>query len=75
MHSKVFKRNFIIRLERRWGKRFQIDVFFHHNNLSIFETLLANIKNKYGMYVIAPIQHENVVPLLSEINPKKVVDN
>lgn len=68
-----FQEEFYNTFRKEMGKRFQIDVFFHHNNLSIFETLLGNIKNKYGMYVIAPIQQSNVVPLLSEINPKKLL--
>ena len=68
-----FQEEFHNTFREEMGKRFKIDVFFHHNNLSIFETLLANIKNKYGMYVIAPIQHESVIPLLSDINPKKLL--
>tara|TARA_R110002167_G_scaffold108803_25_gene277779 strand:+ start:869 stop:1885 length:1017 start_codon:yes stop_codon:yes gene_type:complete len=55
------------------GNRYQIDVFFHHNNLQIFETIISNIKGKYGKYVIAPIQNATIVPLLQDISPEKLL--
>tara|TARA_R110002126_G_scaffold57036_1_gene151716 strand:- start:182 stop:925 length:744 start_codon:yes stop_codon:yes gene_type:complete len=68
-----YQEEFYKTFRKEMGKRFQIDVFFHHNNLTIFETLLTNIKGKYGMYVIAPIQNQKVVPLLQSIEPKKLL--
>lgn len=68
-----YQEEFYKTFRKEMGKRFQIDVFFHHNNLTIFETILTNIKGKYGMYVIAPIQNQKVVPLLQSIDPKKLL--
>jgi DNA-binding LacI/PurR family transcriptional regulator len=68
-----YQEEFYNTFRKEMGKRFQIDVFFHHNNLSIFETILTNIKGKYGMYVIAPIQNQQVVPMLHSIDPKKLL--
>lgn len=68
-----FQEEFYNAFREEIGKRCQIDVFFHHNNSTIFETILTNIKGKYGMYVIAPIQDQKVIPLLQEINPKKLL--
>ncbi|MDO1513135.1 GntR family transcriptional regulator [Maribacter confluentis] len=68
-----YQEEFYKTFRKEMGKRFQIDVFFHHNNLTIFETILSNIKGKYGMYVIAPIQDPKVVPLLQTIEPKKLL--
>lgn len=55
------------------GKRFQMDVFFHHNNIPIFETIISNIKGKYGKYVIAPIQDESIPYLLRDIPKGKLL--
>jgi len=68
-----YQEEFYNTFREEMGKRFQIDVFFHHNNLTIFETILSNIRGKYGMYVIAPIQNQKVIPLLQSIEPKKLL--
>ena len=68
-----FQEEFYNTFREEMGKRFQIDVFFHHNNCTILETILNNIKGKYGMYVIAPIQDRKVIPLLQDIDPEKLL--
>ena len=68
-----FQEEFYNTFRKELGKRFQIDVFFHHNNLSIFETVLNNVRGKYGMYVVAPIPNQAVPPLLSTIDPQKLL--
>lgn len=68
-----FQEEFYNTFRKEMGKRYQIDIFFHHNNSTIFETILTNIKGKYGMYVIAPIQDQKVMPLLQDIDPKKLL--
>ncbi len=68
-----FQEEFYNTFRKEMGKRYQIDVFFHHNNGTLFETILTNIKGKYGMYVIAPIQDQKVIPLLQDFDPKKLL--
>jgi len=68
-----FQEEFYNTFRKELGKRFQIDVFFHHNNLNIFETVFNNIKGKYGMYVVAPIPDPAIKPLLTGIDPQKVL--
>lgn len=68
-----FQEDFYNTLRNELGKKYQVDVFFHHNNLSIFETMISNIKGKYGMYVVAPIQDKAVVPMLQSIPPNKLI--
>ncbi|EAR02560.1 GntR family transcriptional regulator [Maribacter sp. HTCC2170] len=68
-----FQEEFYNTFREEMGNRFQIDVFFHHNNVAIFKTILANIQGKYGMYVIAPIQHSSIKSLLKTIEPKKLL--
>jgi len=68
-----FQEEFYNTFREEMGKRYQIDVFHHHNNRTLFETILTNIKGKYGMHVIAPIQDQKVIPLLQDIDPKKLL--
>ena len=47
--------------------------FFHHNNISVFETIFSNIQGKYGMYVVAPIPSQRLRPLLKKVEPQKLL--
>lgn len=68
-----FQEEFYNSFRQELGKRFQIDVFFHHNNKSVFENILNNVKGKYGMYVVAPIPDKSIQSLLECINPQKLL--
>jgi len=68
-----FQEEFYETFRKELGERYQIDVFFHHHNVAIFETILSNIKGKYGMYVVAPIPNPSIVPLLKTIEPNKLL--
>ncbi|MBU3026400.1 GntR family transcriptional regulator [Zobellia galactanivorans] len=68
-----FQEEFYNAFRKELGKRYQIDVFFHHNNVSVFETIFNNIKGKYGMYVVAPMPDLSIRPLLESIDPQKLL--
>ncbi|MEL7269200.1 MAG: substrate-binding domain-containing protein [Bacteroidota bacterium] len=68
-----FQQEFYNSLREELGEKVQIDVFFHHNNLDVFETIFFNIRGKYGMYVIAPIEDKALKPSLRSISPEKLV--
>ncbi|NAS10578.1 GntR family transcriptional regulator [Poritiphilus flavus] len=68
-----FQEEFYNTFRTELGKRFQIDVFFHHNNPEVFETIFSNIQGKYGKYVVAPIPGERSVQLLSDLPPEKLL--
>lgn len=68
-----FQEEFYNSFRKELGKRFKIDVYFHHNNLSVFESTMESIMGKYGAYVIAPIQDPKVMHLLQKIDPKKLL--
>jgi len=68
-----FQEDFYNTFRNELGNRFQIDVFFHHNNKSIFETILNNIHGKYGMYVVAPIPDKSIQLLLERIDPQRLL--
>lgn len=49
------------------GENVQIDVFFHHSNIEILETILGKIKGQYSLYVIAPIPDHRMPSLIEDI--------
>jgi DNA-binding LacI/PurR family transcriptional regulator len=67
--QEVFYRNF----RETLGRNIHLDVFFHHNNIEVFETILNHIKGKYGMYVVAPIPHPKTKELLQSIPLSKLL--
>lgn len=64
-----FQRDFYNKFRKTLGTHYQIDVYFHHNNMDMFDSILNNIKLKYGKYVVAPIQSEEALQAL-DILPK-----
>lgn len=68
-----FQEEFYNSFRNKLGKGFRIDVFFHHNNPEVFESIFHHIHGKYGKYVIAPIQHPRIVSLLENIPPEKLL--
>jgi len=70
---KSFQEDFYNSLRNELGGKYQIDVFFHHNNITIFENIISNIIGKYGKYVIAPIQHSAVLPMLRKFSAEKLL--
>ena len=61
--EEQFYRNFRAEL----GPNVHLNVFFHHGNIDVFDTILSQIKGKYGMYVIAPIPDPRTKVLLEAI--------
>ncbi|TPN84003.1 GntR family transcriptional regulator [Aquimarina algicola] len=68
-----FQEDFYNTLRKELGKKYHIDIFFHHNNLALFKTIMDNISRKYGMYVIAPVQEDEVIPLLKTIPSDRLI--
>lgn len=60
----TFQETFYKTFRNRLGENIQIDVFFHHNNIMVFENVIASIRGKYGMYVVAPIPNEKTADIL-----------
>ena len=61
--QEVFYKTFRAKL----GKSVHIDVYFHHNNINIFETIISTVRGKYGMYVVAPIPHKKTAAILGTL--------
>lgn len=60
----TFEEQFYRNFRHQLGSSVELNVFFHHGNIDIFETILTQIKGKYGMYVVAPIPHPRSKELL-----------
>lgn len=69
MIQKTFYNAFKIGL----GENVRIDTFFHHNNLSVFKNFISDNLDKYGVFVVAPIHHPEVVTLLQLIPSDKLL--
>lgn len=63
----TFQETFYKTFRQGLGDNIQIDVFFHHNNMVIFENIIATIRGKYGMYVVAPMPHKRTAELLQSL--------
>ncbi len=61
--QEVFYKTF----RNRLGKQTHIDIFFHHNNIDIFESIIDRVRGKYGMYVVAPIPHKKSAAILNSL--------
>jgi len=67
----TFEEQFYRNFRHELGKDVHLNIYFHHGNIEIFETILLQIKGKYGMYVVAPIPHPSTKALLEMIPRNK----
>lgn len=51
----------------------EVDVFFHHNNVDMLETILLRIEHAYHYYVIAPIDDKRISKMLLKIPIRKLL--
>ncbi len=49
------------------GANVQVDTYFHHNNLAVFGDTITKIAGRYGLYLVAPIVHKQVIPILDQL--------
>lgn len=68
-----FHEDFYNTFRKSLGKKYQIDIFFHHNNKDVFKNILDTINGKYGMYVVAPIPNKESSILLSKFPSEKTL--
>jgi DNA-binding transcriptional regulator YhcF (GntR family) len=68
-----FHEDFYNTFRKSLGKKYQIDIFFHHNNKDVFKNILDTIHGKYGMYVVAPIPGKESSELLLKFPSDKTL--
>ncbi|MEL7160634.1 MAG: winged helix-turn-helix domain-containing protein [Bacteroidota bacterium] len=49
------------------GDNVQVDTFFHHNNLAVFEDIMSKVAGRYGLYVVAPVIHKRTSEILEQL--------
>ncbi|MBC7846048.1 MAG: GntR family transcriptional regulator [Flavobacterium sp.] len=69
----IFQETFYENFRKGLGKNIHLDVFFHHNNFDTFESIIQNIKGKYGMFVIAPIPSAKTPAVLKQLPTNRVL--
>jgi len=67
----TFQETFYKTFKKHLDPEVHLDVFFHHNNIDILDTIITNIRGKYGMYVVAPIPNPRTGDILKSIPPDK----
>jgi len=70
---QTFQQDFYGKFRKTLGDTYQIDVFFHHNNMHMYQSILNTIKLQYGMYVIAPIQTQDAAHQLLDFPKDKLL--
>lgn len=69
----IFQETFYENFRKGLGKNIHLDIFFHHNNFDTFESIVQNIKGKYGMFVIAPIPSKKTPAVLKQLPTNRVL--
>ncbi len=69
----TFQEIFYNTFREHLGEDIQLDIFFHHNNIEVFESIVSTIKGRYGMYVIAPIPSPETGKILQHIPSNKLL--
>lgn len=55
------------------GDNVQVDTYFHHNNLSVFEDIINKISGRYGLYIVAPIVDRKVPEILGQLIDRRLL--
>ncbi|SDH32889.1 GntR family transcriptional regulator [Chitinophaga filiformis] len=70
----TFQEQFYKSFRNELGPNVHLDVFFHHGNIEVFETVFSMVRNRhYGMYAISPIHHPRTRELLNTIPRQKLL--
>jgi len=63
----TFQETFYKTFKKHLDPEVHLDLFFHHNNIDILDTIVSNTRGKYGMYVVAPIPNPRTKDILKNI--------
>lgn len=69
----IIQETFYENFRKGLGENIQLDIFFHHNNLDTFESIIQNLKGKYGMFVIAAIPNVKTPEVLKQLPTNRVL--
>jgi DNA-binding LacI/PurR family transcriptional regulator len=63
----AFQETFYKVFRSKLGTGVHIDVFFHHNNIDVLESVIQSIRGRYGLFVVAPIPHKRTAAILETL--------
>ncbi|KQC00883.1 GntR family transcriptional regulator [Pedobacter sp. Hv1] len=49
-----------------------VDIYFHHHNVKVFETLIKNHSAYYNTFVVMPVLHKDTKKILTELDQKRL---
>lgn len=49
-----------------------VDIYFHHHNIKVFETLIKNHSAYYNTFVVMPVFHKDSKKILAELDQKRL---
>jgi DNA-binding transcriptional regulator YhcF (GntR family) len=55
------------------GHNISVDLFFHHGNPTVFSYILKDNLEKYGLYLITPLEHHETLDLMNQIPDDKLL--
>ena len=67
-YRETFYNAFINRIKGRAN----VDLYFHHHNIGVFETLIKNHSAYYNTFVIMPEIHKKTSGILKQLDPRKL---
>ena len=68
-----YKQNLYTAFKEELGDDTIIDMYFHHFNIDMFETLLLDNMGKYGLYVVMSYPHERMLSILDTLDRGKLL--
>ena len=68
-----FKEILFDNLMANLGEGINVNIFFHHHNLKVFENLLLNNLGHYNFYVVMPHFKEDITKILQNIPKEKLL--
>ena len=60
-------------LKENLGEKALVDVYFHHCNFKIFETLIMDNLGQYGSYIIKSFKEPRIPQVLSHLDPEQLI--
>lgn len=68
----VFKEDLYNSFIKNMGNDVQVDIYFHHFNVKVFQKLIEENNGNYTKYVIMPTNLEGIVAILNKLPPQEV---
>lgn len=69
----AFKEQLYRSFRENLPNNYSVDLLFHHYNAKIFEQLIRNALGRYNIYIVMNINNRQLHPILSKIDPNKLL--